>query len=598
MRVQRVTTATAVVALAMSGLSVFGGAAFADGRGATATGGSSGTDLFQQNTAQEARQNNNCANANKTDSFVSLVGGRVDGRCVTADGSLNQHAFTRNGPAKVEGGSGLGSVSQQNTAQRGRQNNNCNQAIATDIGLTGGESGSDCIDRDESRNKHTYTEGGGAVVEGSSSEAGVLQQTTAQEGRQNNNCANQNGNDLGLTGGRSVGRCENADESLSTHTLHRGGGAVVEGGSGVVGVSEQNTAQEGRQNNNCLNSSDAVAQLIGGREEGRCGNEDVSVSKHTLHQGGGARADGGSDTSVIDQQTTAQEGRQNNNCAHDNFAFTEAIGNRAEGRCENKDASFDEGTLVKGGGAHAQGGTGRSTDHQITAQEGRQNNNCANDSVTNADVSGGRVRSLCANDDQSVNKGTVVKGGGAQAASGSGTDILDQQTTAQEGRQNNNCANQNGTVSGLTGARIDTRCRNHDGSFNRETFVKGGGARAEGGSSLGDITQQNVAQEGRQNNNCANPNGSSVELTGGRHEVDCTTVDESANVGTTDIGQGAETEGGSSLLGLSQQNTAQEGRQNNNCANPNNLTVTGTGSRSTTQCLAIDRSRNIDSHTR
>ncbi|CAM5457703.1 hypothetical protein [Streptomyces aurantiogriseus] len=64
-------------------------------------------------------------------------------------------------------------------------------------------------------------------------------------------------------------------------------------------------------------------------------------------------------------------------------------------------------------------------------------------------------------------------------------------------------------------------------------------------------------------------------------------------MGTREIGHGAKAEGGSSAMGLSQQNTAQSGRQNNNCGNPNDLTVTATGSRRQVQCTAVNRSTNI-----
>ncbi|WP_260327785.1 hypothetical protein [Streptomyces sp. Ag109_O5-1] len=40
---------------------------------------------------------------------------------------------------------------------------------------------------------------------------------------------------------------------------------------------------------------------------------------------------------------------------------------------------------------------------------------------------------------------------------------------------------------------------------------------------------------------------------------------------------------------LVQQNTAQEGRQNNSCGNPNHLTLTATGSRNQVECVAVDR---------
>ncbi|MEV6316253.1 hypothetical protein [Streptomyces sp. NPDC051776] len=58
-------------------------------------------------------------------------------------------------------------------------------------------------------------------------------------------------------------------------------------------------------------------------------------------------------------------------------------------------------------------------------------------------------------------------------------------------------------------------------------------------------------------------------------------------------GGGALAEGGSSTADLFQQNTAQSGRQSNHCGNPNNLTLTATGSRAESKCIAVDRSANV-----
>jgi hypothetical protein len=189
----------------------------------------------------------------------------------------------------------------------------------------------------------------------------------------------------------------------------------------------------------------------------------------------------------------------------------------------------------------------------------------------------------------------VTKGGGARAEGGSSVGFGDQQNTAQEGRQNNNCANPNNSaLVAEAGGREESGCVNKDASRNKHTVTKGGGARAEGGSD-GFVGQQNTAQEGRQNNNCANPNDSRITLTGSDAEVGCATVDDSTNVGIKEIRDGAKAEGGSAGLALRQQNTAQSGRQNNNCGNPNDLTFTATGSSTQVQCVAVDRSRNIDS---
>ncbi|MET7855112.1 hypothetical protein ABZT48_44830, partial [Streptomyces avermitilis] len=177
---------------------------------------------------------------------------------------------------------------------------------------------------------------------------------------------------------------------------------------------------------------------------------------------------------------------------------------------------------------------------------------------------------------------------------GSGTANVFQQNTAQSGRQNNNCANPNTSSIAVAGGRAESGCVNKDASRNKHTTVKGGGARAEGGSgTAANVIQQNTAQSGRQNNNCANPNGATTTGTGNLAETRCKTVDHSKNIGTAEISDGAEAKGGSSALGLFQQNTAQEGRQNNNCGNPNNLTLTATATGAQAQCVAVDRSTNI-----
>ncbi|MEU6083909.1 hypothetical protein [Streptomyces sp. NPDC047108] len=477
-RGHKVATA-AMVVLAVGGwASVGAGAAFAaDGPGARATGGSSTAgDQFQQNTAQSSRQNNNCGNPNtetEEDETISLTGGRLDSRCKTVDGSFNKSAKVRSGGANAEGGSGVDSFGQQNTAQSGRQNNNCANPNAIElISVTGGRVEGFCTDKDRSVNLHTKTKGGPAnATGGSGTEFSLNQQNIAQEGRQNNNCANPNDPDVVISGGRSTGHCRNKDASFSRHTLSTGRGANASGGGGLgANIDEQNIAQSGRQNTNCHNPNDADIELTGGRDEADCWTADHSKSVRTAEIGGGAEATGGA----------------------------------------------------------------------------------------------------------------------------SGAD-LEQQNVAQEGRQNTNCANSNSLDLEITGGRTSSRCGHKDGSLNHDTLVKGGGARATGGSSTGGTAfQQNIAQEGKQNNNCANPNAGDVTITGGRDRTDCRTTDHSLNAHTQDFGGGAEAEGGSSIGGeLFQQNVAQSGRQNNNCGNPNNLVVTLSGARNSNQCQAVDVSRNI-----
>ena len=100
-----------------------------------------------------------------------------------------------------------------------------------------------------------------------------------------------------------------------------------------------------------------------------------------------------------------------------------------------------------------------------------------------------------------------------------------QQNIAQRGRRNNNCFNANTLVIAATGSRLEGHCADQEISRNEYTQVKGGGASANGGTG-GDFDAQQIAQSGRQNNNCASPNyffgytASDDECSGGGHLVD------------------------------------------------------------------------------
>ncbi|MFG2193299.1 hypothetical protein [Streptomyces sp. NPDC048639] len=64
-------------------------------------------------------------------------------------------------------------------------------------------------------------------------------------------------------------------------------------------------------------------------------------------------------------------------------------------------------------------------------------------------------------------------------------------------------------------------------------FADGPQATAGGGSaSDGDLFQQNIAQEGRQSNNCGNPNNLEATLSGGRASAQCQAIDTSRNIGS------------------------------------------------------------------
>ncbi|MEV6315976.1 hypothetical protein [Streptomyces sp. NPDC051776] len=547
---RKVAAATAVV-MAMAGVTSFGAAAaFADNKpgGATVTGGSdTGTDLdlIQDNSAQEGRLNSLCGQLNN--GSLSPEGVRTRGRCLNHDGSVNVFAHTRSKGAHVESGSGgLSAVDEFN------------------------------------------------------------QQNIAQKGRLNNACADQNDfNPDVLEGSRLDSDWRSKDRSFSKRTLFTGGGGQVEGGSAVTTVQQQNIAQDGRLNNACADTSvNFVSPTIeGGRAGSDCRNKDGSFSKKVLVKGGGARIEGGSSSRIIvEQGNIAQEGRLNNACANLEDSDLEVTGSRVDTDCRNTDRSFNKKILVKGGGARIEGGSTTEVDstveQQNIAQDGRQNNACTNFNQPAFDVNGGRTIYECGNKDRSFSKLVLVKSRGAHVEGGSSTaGDVNQQNIAQEGRQNNHCANPNNSIITVNGGRSRVGCKTVDHSANLGTAEIGRGAKAEGGSSTAaGVFQQNIAQEGRPNTNCANPNDTDISVNGGRSRVGCKTVDHSANLGTAEIGRGAKAEGGSSTAaGVFQQNVAQEGRQNINCANPNNLSLTATGSTNTAQCSAVDSSRNIGS---
>ncbi|GDY65818.1 hypothetical protein AQJ43_33335 [Streptomyces avermitilis] len=545
--------------------------------------------MFQTNVAQEGRQNNHCSNVTG-DETVDLTGGRLQGRCVTEDGSFNGFSKVHTGPADAKGGGGTTRLAQQNVAQRGRQNNDCASRNTFSLTASGDKIQSNCADEDTSVSDHTYSQGRGASAEGRSG-GNFDQQNVAQAGRQNNICDSPDYVFPDLTGSRFDTDCTNKDASVSRHTSDKSGGAQARGAQ--AGSSEvQDIAQEGRQNNFCANPNSTDADPVSdSRVDADCANKDASLSEKTRHKGGGAQAKGGA--LAQEQQNIAQEGRQNNSCANPNVSTLDLSGARTDTDCVNKDVSRTKHSLVKGGPARAEGGSGEDVFQQNIAQEGRQNNACDNANDSDITATGGRSKNRCATVDGSKNRHTVETSRGAAAVGGSGVADLSQQNIAQSGRQNNACANANDSDITATGGRSKNRCATVDGSKNRHTVETSRGAEAVGGPSAADLSQQNIAQEGRQNNACANHNGLNADVTGARQDTACVTVDRSVNAGTKKSSGGASVEGGSSVADLFQQNIAQEGRQNNACGNTNNLTLTANGGSTQNQCVAVDRSVNI-----
>ncbi|MBC9731246.1 hypothetical protein [Streptomyces sp. TRM68367] len=358
------------------------------------------------------------------------------------------------------------------------------------------------------------------------------------------------------------------------------GGAQADGGSGAAELFDQNTALDGRQNNAC-GDSQTLADMLGG--SGRIGTHCTTGARsHSIDAtstGGGAEASGGDGVAL--QQNIAERGRQNNACG--NTIESRLFDGETEAHCTARDHSLSKKTLTHAGAAQATGGNGNLYQQNI-AQQGRQNNACGD---MNQGILSSTTEADCAAHDGSVNKGTATRGDGARATGGNSTLGASQQNIAQEGRQNNACGNMNNA--GLPGV-TEAGCAARDGSVSKGTVTRRGGAEATGGNSELGSTQQNIAQEGRQNNACGNTNVGSVP---GEAQAHCTTHDRSVSKGTATRSGGARAAGGNSTLNLTQQNIAQEGRQNNACGNTNSLTLEE--GRTNAQCSSTDESIEIRS---
>ncbi len=144
----------------------------------------------------------------------------------------------------------------------------------------------------------------------------------------------------------------------------------------------------------------------------------------------------------------------------------------------NTDASSSKHAGVKSS-ARALGGSDGYVEQQNVAQEGRQNNACANVVDVSASVSDGDLNTWCVNKDRSGNEETLVRSGGARSDGGTSTGSLYQQTLAQDGRQNNACADGVDADLTLSGGREAWWCGNTDHSGNKRVLVKGAGAHAQ-----------------------------------------------------------------------------------------------------------------------
>lgn len=270
---QKARRAAAVLLTAGALVSAGGGSAFADVLSDTPLSG-------QLNTDQDGEQNLDCGNSAR---LVRLNIGKTVRRervCVDTDGHTRRHSGHPSG-ARAVGGATLGP--QVNTAQTGRQNLNCgNSADTLTVNVLGTmHQETTCVAVDGSRSPgrdrgHGHGEHiGDAGAEGGHS---VGQVNTAQTGRQNLNCGNSADtatvNVLGTI--RKHTTCVAADHShrAGPATVHRGQASA--GTTEVVG-SETNTAQNGRQNQNCGNPGTLVDLPLGHSErETRCTVRDSS----------------------------------------------------------------------------------------------------------------------------------------------------------------------------------------------------------------------------------------------------------------------------------------------------------------------------------
>ncbi|MEU3283384.1 hypothetical protein, partial [Streptomyces antibioticus] len=334
-------------------------------KGASITGGAANFFMEALNTAQSGRQNNACAQGNNPDLTLSTSKDTSD--CVNDDGSRNHRSHSRSGGARITGGTGS-DLQALNTAQSGRQNNACAKENEIELELGPGfRRESHCVNRDHSHNERTDTEDRGARITGGSSTRNLQALNTAQSGRQNNACAQYNSFTPGgdRTNSRQASECVNDDHSHSRATRVRSDGASSTGGSGTAEFLESNVAQSGRQNNSCAQFTDADAfGLTGGSSHrSRCANRDHSHSAHTDTATRGAHTVAGGSGGgfvALDQQNTAQAGRQNNSCSQSIGDDPDLLldSSSYSSGCVNVDHSHDRHTRSRSGGARAEGGSG------------------------------------------------------------------------------------------------------------------------------------------------------------------------------------------------------------------------------------------------
>ncbi|CAM5474127.1 Secreted protein OS=Streptomyces aurantiogriseus OX=66870 GN=GCM10010251_23800 PE=4 SV=1 [Streptomyces aurantiogriseus] len=241
--------------------------------------------------------------------------------------------------------------------------------------------------------------------------------------------------------------------------------------------------------------------------------------------GADAFADVLEDIPLSGDENTDQDGEQNLDCG--NSARLVRL-NVAERMQRQRVCVDDDGhTRRHSGDAGAQAAGNTTLGPQVnTAQTGKQNLNCGN----SADLMTVNVLGEMNWDTTCVASGHGAPGGDdgaytAGARTQGGTSVGPQINTAQTGRQNLYCGNNNDTVTvnALGTIRKFTTCTAADQAYPGSGNTHRGRATAAAGDVVGPET--NTAQNGRQNQTCGTP-GTNVEIPLGetKHEARCTAV--------------------------------------------------------------------------
>ncbi|MEV2217129.1 hypothetical protein AB0H86_37875 [Streptomyces sp. NPDC050997] len=205
---------------------------------------------------------------------------------------------------------------------------------------------------------------------------------------------------------------------------------------------EENTDQDGQQNLSCGNSARLVRLNVAETEhrERVCVDDDGHTRHNSAHAGG-ARAAGG--TSIGPQVNTAQTGKQNLYCGNSSDTLTVNVAGTMSWDTTCMAADYGNLPRSSGHGEHA-GGAQAVGDTSIgpqvnTAQTGKQNLYCGNSSDTLTVNVAGTIRkhtTCTAVDDSSPGTGDTHRG---RASAKAGQAVGFETNTAQNGRQNQTC---------------------------------------------------------------------------------------------------------------------------------------------------------------